>query len=133
MQKCKRPICPTYYKQDHLGHDFDTIDNISGQIIKSRAVTTGNLRENMIPNGTEIGGSFHEVKVGNEVLMSSTVKNLQVKRKQLHKCVDEIINNEMRSCLSYISKLVEDLDKIERQKSNDDNAFERKPKAFEQP
>ena len=110
---CKQPVCRECLKTKHIRHDVDKTMNLyrkvknehlcllQGLEIKVRSIKDTNRRH------------LRNVECSNESLMTVNLANIEKKRAEMHRMVDELINLHVGSLKDVSAKLKENISKEE--------------------
>ena len=111
--KCKQPICRECLKTKHIGHDIDKIMNLYRKVKNERLCLLQGLEIKVSSVKDRNRRRLRNVKCSNESLMTVNLANIEKKRAEMHRMVDELINLHVGSLKDVSAKLKENISKEE--------------------
>ena len=120
-RRCKTPACTTCLRTLHNDHEFDTIVTYSKRLASDRERFLKDLTAKYQRKRKPKRRKFYKVKCHNDHVLTCNVKLLEERRTILHSIIDELIDNDMKTCQTNNATLTEDLDKLKQKETKTDD------------
>ena len=130
-KQCRKPICMECFKNKHIQHNVETIAKLSRKLKNNHAGYLRDLTTQYETKKKRKKRQMQEVKCRNGTLLSKKLECLKRKRKDLHRRIDSLVDEEEEICHTHTSELLEKFRKVERKHVNDCEAVQKMLNTFE--
>ena len=129
---CKRPTCTECLKTvEHQGHDLDTVPKLSRKIKNRRLDLLKEMECKVNPVRNKNCRHLRNVKCRNEQLLKRNLENVEKKRAELHRTVDEIMDSHVKCMAEHSQKLGEGIDREVDKLQKDESELMKMLETFE--
>ena len=128
---CKRPTCTECLETEHQGHDFDTIPKYYRKIKNTRMDLLKEMELKVNPVRIKNRRHIRNVKSRNETLLKRNLESAEIKRAELHRTVDDIIDTYIHCMTEHSQKLGEEIDREVDKLQEDESELMKMLETFE--
>ena len=119
---CKRPTCTKCIKTEHQGNDFDTIPKLYRKIKNRRLDLLREMEKKINPVRINNKRHLRNVQFRNETIKKQNLQNVEKKRTELLKAVNEIMDCHVEIINANSNLLKVEIDKAMQKEKEDELA-----------